>query len=145
LWNGGAGRGFAGICGVLANPSGRWLTYGSCTEAECTSKSCPKALLLSQSMLHPWYRSENLITNIAVSDMAQQEYEAWRQYTTGKYLLLKVDWNSNFALTRLRQSLCELCIVWTSLFLFEGLMLMRWSVEGYTALSLTVLRTIEFR
>ena len=32
--------------------------------------------------------------NIAVSEMTEQEYEAWTVYTTGKYPLPKVDWDT---------------------------------------------------
>jgi hypothetical protein len=33
--------------------------------------------------------------NTAVAQMTPQEHEAWSHYTTGKYPLPKVDWNSN--------------------------------------------------
>ena len=33
--------------------------------------------------------------NTAVAEMTPQEHEAWILYTTGKYSLPKVDWNSN--------------------------------------------------
>jgi hypothetical protein len=34
-------------------------------------------------------------TNSAISDMHPLEYEAWGQYTAGKYPLPELDWNSN--------------------------------------------------
>jgi hypothetical protein len=33
--------------------------------------------------------------NIAVTEMTEQEYEAWSLYTAGKYPLPKIDWNSS--------------------------------------------------
>lgn len=33
--------------------------------------------------------------NTAVAEMAPQEHEAWSYYTTGKYPLPSIDWNSN--------------------------------------------------
>jgi hypothetical protein len=33
--------------------------------------------------------------NIAVTQMTEQEYEAWSLYTAGKYPLPKIDWNSS--------------------------------------------------
>jgi len=33
--------------------------------------------------------------NIAVTEMTEQEYEAWSVYTAGKYPLPKIDWNSS--------------------------------------------------